>query len=46
VKALQEQFPAGTPIRFSTEDSLARAIGQVRRQAKERGINFGQCATE
>jgi hypothetical protein len=46
VKALQEQFPPGTPIRFSTEDSLARAIGQVRRQAKERGINFGQCATE
>src|SRR6266550_4859495 len=42
VKAIQDQFPPEVPIRFSTEDSLARAMNRVRRNMKEHGIDLGR----
>jgi hypothetical protein len=40
VKAIQDQFPAEVPIRFSTENSLATQISGVLARARERGIDF------
>jgi hypothetical protein len=40
VKAIQDQFPPEVPIRFTTEDSLARAISEVLRQLRENGIDL------
>ncbi len=40
VKAIQDQFPPEVPIRFSTENGLARAISQVLRELREHGIDL------
>lgn len=40
VKAVQDQFPADVPIRFSTENSLAAQISRVLSRARQRGIDF------
>jgi hypothetical protein len=40
VKAIQDQFPAEVPIRFSTENSLATQISGVLRRARKNGIEF------
>jgi hypothetical protein len=40
VKAIQDQFPAEVPLRFSTENSLATQISGVLTRARKRGIDF------